>query len=524
MVIVCKLSRVAGLFTTQANGCGFDEDFLRSTTRRRIDDTEFLVGVRGWRFNIACDRHCHSVFGMNTPFPDQQIVIDQLRAAYRDGARAPLLVAPCGFGKTFVFSFVTAGAVQRGSRVLLLAHRDELVDQISGALRDQGVNHGVIAAGWPFQRGRSAYVASVFTMAKRLDWFNPDLVVIDEAHHCTPNTTWGKILAAYPKALRLGVTATPCRLSGEGLADCFDRMILGPTTQQLIDIGRLSPLRVFAPPTINTTNIRKRMGEFIQGDLLNVVDRPTITGKALDHYKQHANDKRTAVFCVSVEHTKHVAEDFRKAGYAAESIDGKLPRDVRRSIIHGFRRGNPLILTSCSLIDEGFDCPSIECGIDLCPTESLGRFRQRTGRLLRTATEKSEAILLDAAGNTLRHGFPTQDPAWTLSGLSKVPDRGDVSFRPRVCVYCFSAQPARNTTCRNCGKPFGVDSRVVSTKKGDLAEMTWEEVEAARLLRIKGDQKTLDVLVQLGRQRGYQNPEGWARHVFEARQLKRKRA
>lgn len=461
---------------------------------------------------------------MNTPFPDQQIVIDLLRDAYRNGSMAPLLVAPCGFGKTFVFSYVTAGAVRRDSRVLLLAHRDELVDQISDALNDQGVRHGIIANGWRYERGRSSYVASVFTMAKRLDWFNPDLIVIDEAHHCTPNTTWGKILTAYPHARRLGVTATPCRLSGEGLGNCFDRMILGPTTQQLIDLGRLSPLEIFAPPTINTDKIRHRMGEFMAGDLIDAVDRPSITGNVVEHYRRHAHGRRAVAFCVSIEHTKHVAEQFRRAGYEAEAIDGKLDRGIRRSIIAGFRRGKPLILTSCSLVDEGFDCPAIEVGIDLSPTESLGRFRQRAGRILRTAPGKNGALLLDHAGNTLRHGLPTEDPAWSLAGVSKTGHRGNAALTTRICPHCFSAQPSRLPRCRNCKKDFPVDGRSIAQRKGELEKLTPEQLEAARLSQQLKDTRTLFALIALGKTRGYKDPEGWARHVMEGREMKRKRA
>jgi DNA repair protein RadD len=469
---------------------------------------------------------------MNTPFPDQQIVIDLLRDAYRQGSMAPLLVAPCGFGKTFVFSYVTAGAVRRDSRVLLLVHRDELVDQISDALNDQGVRHGVIAGGWRYERGRSAYVASVLTMAKRLDHFSPDLIVVDEAHHCTPRTTWGRVLAAYPQARRLGVTATPCRLSGEGLGNCFDRMILGPTTEQLMRSGRLARPRVFAPPIVNRDKIRKRMREFIQGDLIDAVDRPTITGKALAHYCEIAPNTRAVAFCISVEHAKNVAEEFRKAGYTAESIDGRLPRDVRRAIVASFRAGYTKVLTSCSLVDEGFDCPDMETAIDLCPTESLGRFWQRIGRLFRRSARAPRKTLIDASGNSLRHGLlevvdgelAFRTPEWSLHGATKDSSSANRSLSTRICPNCFSAQPSRLPACRNCKKDFPVDSRTVAQKQGKLEELTPDQIEAARLTQQLRETKTLFSLIALGRARGYANPEGWAKHVLDARQLKKKRA
>lgn len=456
--------------------------------------------------------------------PDQLADVEKIRAAYRRGARAVLFVAPTGYGKTVVFSYITQGAQRLGKKVLILCHRVELVDQISAALTEQGVRHGIIAAGYPQRPGRSVYVASVFTLIKRLDWFVPDLVVVDEAHHCAGTTTWAKIVLTYSKAHRLGVTATPIRLSGEGLADCFDEMVLGPTAQDLIDRGSLSPLRVFAPPMINATAIHTRMGEFVKGELIELVDRPSITGKAVDHYRKLCDGKQAVAFCVSVEHAQHVAEEFRRAGYAAESVDGKLDRDVRSGIIGSFARARTKILTSCDLVSEGFDCPRIEVGISLRPTQSLGLWRQQSGRILRPFAGKDCATLLDAAGNTLRHGFPTDDVAWTLAGGGGAIKRAQLSVR--ICPACFTAQTSRRPVCQNeqCKFVFPIESRTVAQKKGDLEELTPEQAAQRRRAQEQGRTKDYESLVQLAKIRGYNDPEGWARHVADARELKKRRA
>lgn len=456
--------------------------------------------------------------------PYQTDGVEKIRAEYRAGKRAVLYVAPTGSGKTVLFAYVTHGAQNLNKRVLLLAHRVELIDQISRALTEQGVRHGIIAAGYEYRRGHSVYVASVFTLIKRLDLFVPDLLVFDEAHHCAGTTIWAKIIQAYQEAYILGVTATPCRLSGHGLSPPFQSLVLGPSPQDLIDIGALSPLRVFAPPTINTANLHKRMGDFVRGELIAAVDTPSITGDVVEHYKRLADGKQAVAFCVSIEHSQHVAERFRSAGYEAESVDGKLSRDVRSGIIGAFSRGKIKILTSCDLISEGFDCPRIEVGISLRPTHSLGLWLQQCGRILRPFPGKTEALLLDHAANTLKHGLPTEPRTWSLVGVQGGSGRSDAAGGVRVCSKCFSAQGNRKPRCTNCGEPFPVESRKVEQKKGTLEEMTPEQLAAYRLAREQGKTKDLDALIKLGQMRGYSDPEGWARHVWNARELKKKRA
>lgn len=457
---------------------------------------------------------------MLTLFTDQQGVVDNLRASYRSGKRAPLLVAPCGFGKTVVFSYITDGARRLGKRVLIMAHRVELIDQICKALTQFNVPHGVIASGYPIERGYTVYVASVFTLVRRLDFFIPDLLVCDEAHHMVASTTWGKVAAAYPQARRLGVSATPCRLSGEGLGDLFDDLVLGPTTSELIELGRLSRLRVFAPPTIDTSGLHTRAGEFVKSEMESLFAKPTITGKAVDHYAEIARDKLAVGFAVSVQHARDVADQFRSTGIAAKCVDGDLSRDVRNLIIREFRDGKLKVLTSCDLVSEGFDVPCVEVGISLRPTQSLSLWIQQCGRILRRHPGKDASILLDHAGNTLRHGLPTDPRKWTLAGIEKQPLHDKPAPSVRVCPACYCAQESKYRQCRNCGHAFKVEARKVRQKDGKLEEMTPEKLAARRARQEVGMAQTVETLVALGRMRGYKNPEGWARHVFEGRMSK----
>lgn len=447
---------------------------------------------------------------------------EKIRESFRRGNKAPLYVAPCGSGKTVIFAYVCETAVKRGSKVRIDCHRVELVDQISKALTDRGIKHGFIAAGYRWEAGHSVYVTNVFSLARRLDLFKPDLIITDEAHHCADGNTWGNCLSAHPAALRLGFTATPVRASGEGLVKFYDDLIPGPTYEELTNAGYLTPLRVYAPPTINTDGLHSRGGDFIPSEVAQRTDRPSITGNAIAHYESHARGKRAVVFDISVEAANKRAESFREAGIPSECIDGQLAPEVRRDRIDSFREGDTRVLTSVDLVEEGFDLPAIEVGIDLCPTQSLRKFMQKAGRLLRPMEGKHEALYFDHAGNTLRHGFPTEQREWTLDGLDKKGKPAVLS--PRVCQKCFAVSPPHSRRCRACGEEYPVEPRKVPQKEGKLEEITPEQVRRKIQQRNQGRAQTLDSLIELYHIR---HPNGdrdkairWANHVIDARRAK----
>lgn len=458
---------------------------------------------------------------MSTPVlrPYQSEALDKLRTSYRTGHRAPLLCAPCGSGKTVMFAHMCAGAVARGTKVLLLAHRTELVQQISDALQKENCAHSYIAAGYPYRGGADVYVASVFTIARQRERFAPDLIIIDECHHTVANT-WRGILRANPQAKLLGVTATPVRLSGQGLDDIFDDLILGPTHEELIAQGYLTPVSVYAPPTVSTEGLHTRAGDYVPREVIERVDQPQITGDCIAHYARVSPGARAVVFDVSVEAARRRAAAFRSAGYAAECIDGETPADIRALAVAGFRAGRIQILVSCDLVSEGFDLPAIEVGICLRPTQSLGLWLQQSGRVLRPFPGKERAILFDHAGNTLRHGLPTEERSWSLAGAVKTAVR-DVNRKSlRTCPTCFAVSPGGAVVCRSCGHAFPREAREVSEVPGQLEEITAEGLIARRRRKEQGSARTFQALVELGIMRGMKNPYAWAGHVMRARAKK----
>lgn len=429
------------------------------------------------------------------------------------------MVSPCGSGKTVIFSFLTSQISHRGKCVWIAAHREELIEQISQTLDQFRVQHSFIAAGRPTGR-HPVCVASVFSAARRLGKLPaPDVIIIDEAHHAIKGSTWGKLLAEYPNALKIGVTATPERLSGEPLSDIFDDMILGPSVSELIKMGSLSKYKAFAPPGIDVSQLATRAGDFARGQLAAAADKPTITGDAIREYTRLAAGKQAVAFCVSIEHAKHVAEQFTASGYPALCIDGTMSRELRRDVVRDFREGRIRVMTSCDIISEGFDLPAIEVAIMLRPTKSLALWIQQSGRALRPFPGKEFALLLDHAGNIERHGLPDEDRVWSLEGRlkSKKASKGPTV---KVCPKCFAAQFSGRASCSFCGHVFDVVSREVQHVEGDLVEVDPQVLRQQRL-REQAEAETLEDLIKIGRARRYKSPIRWAQHVLQAREAKK---
>jgi len=463
------------------------------------------------------------------PYQDQCIA--GLRGAFAAGYHSPLLVSPTGSGKTVMFSYLTSRLIAAGKRVALLCHREELVDQISRTLSDFDVRHGLITAGSLYDRRLMAHVASVFTLARRMDRVAvPDYVICDEAHHCIGPSTWGKVVAEWRRAnpaMRLiGVTATPERLSGEGLGEVFDEMVPGPTPRELIDIGALAEYRLFAPhQAIDLSGVHMRGGDYAKNELAGALDKPAIIGSAVGEYRAKMDGMPAVAFCVSIEHAQHTAEQFRAEGYRAMCLDGKMDKGLRRDVVCDFGRGEINVITSCDLISEGFDIPGIVGAILLRPTWSLALYLQQVGRALRPAPGKDAAVLLDHVGNSSRHGLPDDPREWSLLGREdrKAKKKPEDDVACRQCEKCYAVSPAAASKYRECGAPFPVKSRQIEEVAGSLSE-----VEVARMRRVAAREqaaaRTLEDLIAVGTARGMKNPQGWARHVAAARAAKEARS
>lgn len=450
--------------------------------------------------------------------PYQQRVIDQSRGAYREGHRAVLVVMPTGAGKTVTASTVVHGAAAKRNTTWWLCHRRELASQASQTFHGLGIPHGTIQAGHVSNPHAMVQVASIQTIARRLDQLPPpSLIVFDESHHIGA-AQWDAIFHRFPAAKILGLTATPWRLDGQGLGRWYSSMIEGPATAELIAEGSLSPYRLFAPAMPDLSGVGITGGDYQRGALAKIMDKPQIVGDAIGHYQSLCPSKRAVAFAAGVENSKSIAAQFRAAGIPAEHVDGEMSADERDAAVERFRRGETLVLSNSDLFGEGFDVPAIEAAILLRPTKSLSLHLQQVGRALRPSPGKSEAIILDHAGNTLTHGLPDDMREWSLEDREKKRRSAPSEVPVRQCSECFFVyRPAPK--CPQCGHCPPVQTRAIEVVEGTLQEI--KTVERRALFKEQGKANSFDALVELGRQRGYKNPHFWAQKVWASRQGRR---
>lgn len=479
--------------------------------------------------------------------PYQSNLIDAIRSSYRGGNQRVLVVAPTGSGKTVMFCHIAQKARDNQKRTMILVHRAELLDQTSRTLTAFGVPHGIIAAGRTSDGSELIQVASVQTLVRRIDRvIDPDLIVIDEAHHAIAGS-WRKVVERFAGAHILGVTATPERLDGKGLADVFGDLLRGPEVRDLIRDGYLSAPVYYAPPgDIDMSSVQLRRGDYDQKGLESVMDAPKITGDAVDHYRRICPGTPAIAFCVSINHANHVAEEFRRAGFRSATIDGTLSAEDRRDRVRSLGNGRLQVLTSCEIVSEGFDLPIVAAAILLRPTQSLGLHLQQIGRVLRPAPGKDRSIILDHAGNLARHGLAEDIRDWSLEGAEKrrKKAKAEDSIKTRQCPRCYACHPWSDR-CPECRHEYVTDGRQIEVVGGDLVAldtrfqqcggcahvhsrwdascpkcgMIHDPVRARK--KEQGRAQTLDELVELGKRRGYKNPYGWAKHTWVARQGKR---
>ena len=463
----------------------------------------------------------------------QTRAVSATRNAYASGATAPLLVLPTGGGKTIIFSYIAFSSVQRGKKVLILVHRIELLRQTQSKLQAFGLRVGLISPKYTPDYGAPVQVAMVQTMVKRLGKYPEfDLIVTDECHHVSA-TTYMSVIGNYSKAYQLGVTATPIRSDGKGLGKghggIFDTMVLGPSTRELMDMGFLVEPEIYIPPTeLDMRGVKRSMGDFNKKETAARVDKRGITGNALDHYHQLSWQDPAVVFCVNVDHAKHVAQEARDMGLRAYSVDGSMEDRDRNRILSGLGDGSVHMVTSCDVISEGTDIPAIACGISLRPTQSTGLHLQQIGRCLRPSPGKSKAIWLDHVGNcaqiingdmTVVHGFPDDDREWSLEGLVKAKRETEKVERITLCVSCYLAFKPTLAECPHCGAPRKVKPRPeIKVSAGELVKLDKTTKLAAQKKRNAetGKARTLEDLEALAEARGYK--KGWAKHIFESRQ------
>lgn len=349
--------------------------------------------------------------------PYQAAAIDAVRARFLAGDDSTLLVCPTGCGKTVIFAEVARRTVERGWRVLVLAHRAELLEQALGKLRAVGVDAAIEQA--DRRAGRApVVVASVQTLQRvRLASWSRDafrLVVVDEAHHA-PAASYRSILSHFDSAMVLGVTATPDRLDGSAMGAVFDSVAFRYDLRDAIRDGwlaRIEAQRVRLQ--VNLDEVHTRAGDLDLRELEERYGTDAAVRAVVDPLCELASSKRTILFAISVAHAAALAGAINERDPGAATwVSGETHVEQRAAAVADFRAGRLRVLVNCALYTEGFDCPEVECVAIARPTKSRALYAQMLGRGTRTAPGKESVLVLDFVGVTRRHRLVT--PADVLS-------------------------------------------------------------------------------------------------------------
>lgn len=377
-----------------------------------------------------------------TPRAYQLRLVEECRSAFASGENAVLAVSPTGSGKTVFGRIVVEGALARGNRVLWLAHRRELVTQAASKMP---VRAGVIMAGRSADPASPVQVASLDTIAERSDLPPADLIVYDEAHHIVAATSRG-ILARYPDAKVLGLTATPSRSDGTALGDVFGRMVLGPSVRELIAEGFLVESEVIGPAD----------------------EAEALAANPVDAWKRYADGRPGFLFCKTVEQSKECVEEFRANGIPAAHVDGKTAKGTRQEAIDDFTNGRIDVLSSVYVFTEGVDLPRAKVCMLARGCEHAGIFLQMVGRVLRPFNNQ-HALIVDLVGMVNRHGLPDDDRIWSLDGAPiRLAKREEPISQCPKCAAVWRSSKGR--ICNRCGfeLPAPKAPPVVERELGDV--------------------------------------------------------
>ena len=464
--------------------------------------------------------------------------INKLRTELKKGHKSVVLVSPTGSGKTVVSSEIMRSAVSRGSNILFLAHRIELIAQTCDKLSSFGLQHKIYAPDKDIRNIRAKQmlshrkvwvdpfakiaVGTVQTVSRRLDKITkPDLIIIDETHLAIANT-YQKVVREFPQAVVIGLTASPIRLDGRGLGELYQSMAVLASPQEIQEMGFLVPMRYFsAAETVDLSKIKTTMGDYDKKQLSEEMEKPKLIGNAVNHYRKLAHGRPAIAFCCSVKHAEATAAEFRQVGYKAIAVSGESSSDERNAAIAGLATGEYEIVCNCGLYIEGLDQPCISCVILLAPTKSLSRYLQSVGRGIRPADGKKDCIILDHAGNVLRHGFAYDDREWSLDGAKKKTrkrDSDEQDINIVTCKECFAIYEKELDRCPACGtlqpKP---KARQIQQEDGELVEIDPLVLRAQRLNENR-TARTLEELTELGISRNYKHPASWAKKQIEIRE------
>ena len=343
--------------------------------------------------------------------------------------RNVMVQMPTGTGKTHLLTAVVREFLHRSdTRVWIVAHRRELVEQIEETVSRYGIK----------KEDGTVKVMSIQWLSRNRKEADrePDLIVIDEAHHALAET-YRELWDRYPDARKLGMTATPCRLNGRGFTGLFDTLITSWSIEEFIGKGWLS---VFDYVSIRANSKEQRLidtlkkrgedGDYQVKEMNEVLNRQSGIGRLYESLERYAAGKKGIVYAVSIAHARQIAAYYTAHGMRTVAIDSKTPAPERKKQVEEFRQGRIKVLVNVDIFSEGFDCPDVEFIQLARPTLSLAKYLQQVGRGLRKSGDKESCILIDNVGLYRIFGLPTRKWDWRAMFEGRM--MGNVMSRARM--------------------------------------------------------------------------------------------
>lgn len=460
-----------------------------------------------------------------------------LRASIERGHSRVLAVAATGAGKTIIACLLMRAALERGHPSLFVAPRREIIAQTYRKLIESGLAHedvGVILAGvedgargaaaddpWRLAARRPTariQVASVDTLRNRA---KPaaGLVFLDEAHRSI-SPTYEKLVAEYPDANIIGLTATPWRADSKGFRTLYEDLVVIAPPAMLVEQGYLVGPRVLTVPSgslPDLSGVKTRGGDYDERELAAACNQGKLVGDIVDHWQKHASGQRTIAFSASVEHSRHIVSRFLSAGIPAEHLDGETDVATRGAILRRLRSGETLVVSNCAVLCEGWDEPIVSCCILARPTKSKALYIQCAGRILRPHPDKGGAIILDHAGCAVEHGLPHGEHDYSLDAPRR--RKGKSEDCAKACPDCFEVVALGATLCPSCGHEFPARKRKqLEESRGELVEAT-PESPAKRIEAWDALVETwrADNVLRMASRSGRPRKAGWLRYEWRKR-------
>lgn len=420
--------------------------------------------------------------------PYQSKAIEQVRLHYATESKKVLLKLATGGGKTVIFSQIMKTAAERGKRCIMAVRGRSLVEQASARLIREGITHGVHMAGhWNYYPPAKIQICSIDTLLARNLVPPGDLIVLDEAHYAT-SEGYRKFLRNYPNAFILAVTATP--YVDKSLRHVADQIISPISFKELVEQGYLVDARYYAPVNLDLSGIKisQSTKDYAVEQLSDFMQQGALMADTVTNWKKFAQDRSTICFATSIGHSKNIVQQFLNNGIKAEHCDADTPDKERTNVLRRLESGETKVVSNVGILCVGVDLPFVGCITMARPTKSYNLFIQQAGRGTRPFAGKNDFILLDHAGNVLRHGFINEEPQANLDG--KLPKPG--GNPPKTCTQCFAVYIGFKCQCgfRN---PVGERTRdliEVDGTLGEISDLPFEAQFVREVERLKKERRS----------------------------------